>query len=868
MRALLICILAIIVPLLFSRAAAAQTLSEEVNLAIERGIHTLLLMQQKDGTFKNPSPGYTTLNRTYPMGVSALAVYALLKSGISRDDPVIRRALPALREMPFRKTYGTSVLIMALDALHDPEVRPWIAEAAGWLEDSINLEQRLWGYPARGPDLSNTQYAVLALWLAERNGYEVHKRTWTSLLHGAMALQSGYGGFAYNASRMGNSRGSMTTAGIAVITLALKALEDAGLSASLKKRADRSLEEGWKHLNRCFTTTGNFAGPNGVIHNIFPADRNGCYHFYYLYGLERVAALSNRTTIGGHRWYNEGARSLLSLESPGGGWGDLVNTSFALLFLRRATFSGMSHGTVSTGTLRAETWRYITAKPANDWAFPGFEDSGWKQGAACLGNFGAAGGAVRTEWLDGDVWMRREFDWREKTADAFRLFALHDDEAEIYVNGVLAADLDTWSQAYKKVTIRDEARAAVKMGLNVLAVHCHNIGGNQIVDVRLRDIGALAERAEESEDEAYRRWWQSGPRPEVPFIRRWLVLGPLANPDDSLLLEPLQPDPAKSPPAAGSRCQGSTWRLVRSRGDLLDFEAVTRTSDRCLFCALTFLKVERDVSAVLWIGADDGFRVEYDGRVLITHHVHSSTGTDGFGVPVRLTAGIHTFLFKVDEWAGASSLRVRIAGEDGAALNGVFPVIDPDLSDWGEVVAAHPDLFTLEQLLRLLPLDTRSRLDFAVESDADRVSLGRCRIGYPLWLDRHRPKEETYQPNPGAGGVLAVQPVSAEVPALIYRKVRIPAGREAFEVTVSAEAHKAVGKSGFVIRLGVYDGELKWLAEETISGGDKPHARNWRTVSGGVAEYAGREVLLIVECAPDGDGQKLDIAFIDDASLR
>jgi hypothetical protein len=61
------------------------------------------------------------------------------------------------------------------------------------------------------------------------------------------------------------------------------------------------------------------------------------YYYYYMYGLERVGTLSKKKFIGKHDWYKEGARELLKLQGKDGGWKGVISTSFALLFLRRAT---------------------------------------------------------------------------------------------------------------------------------------------------------------------------------------------------------------------------------------------------------------------------------------------------------------------------------------------------------------------------------------------------------------------------------------------------------------------------------------------------------------------------------------------------
>ena len=73
----------------------------------------------------------------------------------------------------------------------------------------------------------------------------------------------------------------------------------------------------------------------------FSVKRNpgGGHLLYYLYGMERVGYLTRKEQFGDHWWYLEGARHLLKAQKKGA-WGDEVNTSFALLFLRRATSIG------------------------------------------------------------------------------------------------------------------------------------------------------------------------------------------------------------------------------------------------------------------------------------------------------------------------------------------------------------------------------------------------------------------------------------------------------------------------------------------------------------------------------------------------
>src|SRR5262249_49189586 len=65
------------------------------------------------------------------------------------------------------------------------------------------------------------------------------------------------------------------------------------------------------------------------------------HNLYYLFGMERVCAIGDKKRLADHDWYAEGARRLVREQRDDGSWHDPDGTSFALLFLRRATLTGM-----------------------------------------------------------------------------------------------------------------------------------------------------------------------------------------------------------------------------------------------------------------------------------------------------------------------------------------------------------------------------------------------------------------------------------------------------------------------------------------------------------------------------------------------
>ncbi len=140
----------------------------------------------------------------------------------------------------------------------------------------------------------------------------------------------------------------------------------------------------------------------------------------------------------------------------------------------------------------AQTWRYSITKPVSDWTQPGFDDSGWKNGKAGFGTSNSDGTATNTPWTTNDIWLRKTFELNhspKKPEDKIVFRVFHDEDVEIYINGVLAASSNGFTTSYVIIPITDEGRQALKLtGKNTLAVHCHQSGGGQFIDVGLVEI--------------------------------------------------------------------------------------------------------------------------------------------------------------------------------------------------------------------------------------------------------------------------------------------------------------------------------------------------------------------------------------------
>lgn len=158
----------------------------------------------------------------------------------------------------------------------------------------------------------------------------------------------------------------------------------------------------------------------------------------------------------------------------------------------RGEFPGLPRYKVIVPTAQDDDkirWRYTFDKPPEGWFKPEFDDSGWKEGFGGFGARGTPGAIVRTEWRTSDIWLRREFTLPPLAKEELARLMLrihHDEDAEVYINGVLAAKLADFTTDYEEVGILPEAIAALKPGeKNIIAIHCRQTVGGQYIDAGL-----------------------------------------------------------------------------------------------------------------------------------------------------------------------------------------------------------------------------------------------------------------------------------------------------------------------------------------------------------------------------------------------
>ncbi len=268
----------------------------------------------------------------------------------------------------------------------DDDDKAQMDELVRWLLEARQPGAGIWWYGRHADadpgsafgDHSNTQFAVLALHAAARSGIEIEEAVWREIANHFIALQEGSGptivpeiafdegspfsppepedegaggaggnggteergkpetaevgrparGWHYHTSHVNAyAYGSMTSAGVSSLLIARHGLLEKGRGAlpqDLAARLDRSILDGLAWLQKRFSVRQNFPDHGWL--------------FYYLYSLEKATELGGVATLGGHDWWLEGAEELLLREKPTGGWSNgPIDTSFAILFLTRAT---------------------------------------------------------------------------------------------------------------------------------------------------------------------------------------------------------------------------------------------------------------------------------------------------------------------------------------------------------------------------------------------------------------------------------------------------------------------------------------------------------------------------------------------------
>lgn len=141
------------------------------------------------------------------------------------------------------------------------------------------------------------------------------------------------------------------------------------------------------------------------------------------------------------------------------------------------------------------TWIFTTTQPGDGWMQPDFDASTWQQGKSGFGTAHTPGAIIGTVWNTGDIWLRREIDLPSGTYTNVQAWLHHDEDAEIYLNGVPALRVTGFATEYDLFPMSPLSTASLRPGKNWIAIHCHQTFGGQYVDLGLVKVQAEEQAA-------------------------------------------------------------------------------------------------------------------------------------------------------------------------------------------------------------------------------------------------------------------------------------------------------------------------------------------------------------------------------------
>lgn len=218
MKRILFCT-SLLAGLAFCSPARAAVDQKKVDEAIQRGMDLLWSEQQEDGSWK------WSTSEPRKLGITSLVALALYENGVLPSDPRLRKALNYVRtNAPRNKdAYSVSLATVLLARVGQRQDRTLVRTLAAKLADGQHLTGG-WHYgipetpgdtgfaSTNMGDLSVSQFAVLALWQAQRIGAPV-RGAFERIRQRLAWAQTPNGGWGYHGLPDMADSPTMTTAG-------------------------------------------------------------------------------------------------------------------------------------------------------------------------------------------------------------------------------------------------------------------------------------------------------------------------------------------------------------------------------------------------------------------------------------------------------------------------------------------------------------------------------------------------------------------------------------------------------------------------------------------------------------------------------
>jgi hypothetical protein len=304
-------------------------------------------------------------------------------------------------------------------------------------------------------------------------------------------------------------------------------------------------------------------------------------------------------------------------------------------------------------------------------------------------------------------------------------------------------------------------------------------------------------------------------------------------------------------------------------GDRLDLGAALAAKSNSLCWAATWLIVDEPVQGYLWLGSAGGLRAWLDDAPLMLNHEHRSARADELRVPIQLNAGSHRLVFAVEQQGAPAVLWARLAGETGAALEGLTYALEAGSErspvESARALAAHPAQLSLLDLAAVLPETPAAALELRSAEHLQTMAVWSTGAESPRWIDRPQAKDPAPNAPSGARGVLLLQPRAEQRPARLALRVTLPPDAAGFSVNVAAPS--SVG-AGARVRLGVVvAGAVSWIADEVVLHGKRAGKGRWVDVKGVFEQPPENPALLLLLVESHADSEPAAL-FLDSIALR
>ncbi len=128
-----------------------------------------------------------------------------------------------------------------------------------------------------------------------------------------------------------------------------------------------------------------------------------------------------------------------------------------------------------------QEYRFTTNTPPQNWFSENFDAGSWQTGLAPFGTISNP----KTRWTTSDIWLRKKFEVKNQNIKTAALVVFYDEDTEVFVNGKKIWERSGFTTRYEIFDVTDELKKVIKPDVNTIAVHTHQTGGGQFIDLAL-----------------------------------------------------------------------------------------------------------------------------------------------------------------------------------------------------------------------------------------------------------------------------------------------------------------------------------------------------------------------------------------------